>query len=207
VRLRESKKVSLALRSILGEQRTDQEEEQSEDEAWPSGQYFAPIHVKIERRTGVETTLGSQSVVYVNDTLRPPLPSGMVPLCKSWGESGNSSKVYFTMLGEFYSERPGYLHVHAPLCEEDVPRLWITDFGMVGDGGVIGIDVSGKKEACVCNRPFLWPNAVEYVSPDTVSSLWQARVSCLTQYHASMACTFITQILLCCIMFDAISVA
>jgi hypothetical protein len=166
--LRENKKVSLRLKSVLREDRTEQLQDRVEREEWPTGKHFAPIHVKIERRTGVETKLGSRSLVYVNDTAREPLPSGIVPLCETWNEQQNNNNVYFTMLGEFYSERPGYLHIHEPLTEGDVPRLWVTDFGMVGDGGLVGIDVSGRTEACICNRPFLWPNAIEYVPPDAV---------------------------------------
>jgi hypothetical protein len=166
--LRENKKVLLRLNSVLREDRATQQDRVFEKEAWPSGEHFSPIHVKIERPAGVETKLGSRSLVFVNDTARDPLPSGIVPLCESWNGPQNSSDVYFTMLGEFYSERPGYLHIHEPLSDGDVPRLWVTDFGMVGDGGLVGIDVSGRKEACVCNRPFLWPNAIEYVPPNAV---------------------------------------
>ena len=90
----------------------------------------------------------------------------MVPL-----SCNTSSQLHFTMLGEFYSERPGYLHLHPPLSKGETPRLWITDFGMVGDGGVIGIDVSGQRKACVCGASFPWPNAVEFVAKETWEGL------------------------------------
>lgn len=138
--------------------------------AWPrSKHFFPPIHVKIERELADNAQLGTRSRVFVNDTeCSARLESGAVPLKEGY-QPGDD--LHFTMLGEFYSERPGYLHMHPPLVEGDAPRLWITDFGMVGSGGVIGIDVSGERQASVCSAQMPWPNAVEFVPANTWEGL------------------------------------
>ena len=138
---------------------------------WPSGkEYFPPIHVKVERELADNAQLGTRSKVYVNDTECSGALNGSsgIPL-KVDHKPGD--ELHFTMLGEFYSERPGYLHMHPSLVDGDTSRLWITDFGMVGNGGVVGIDVTGRRQASVCSAQMPWPNAVEFVPANTWKGL------------------------------------
>ena len=128
-----------------------------------------PIHVKILRKgDSLERKFVSdytKSLVFVNDTYRCALRSGIVPLCgtDAYRDRRDDDKTLFTLLDEFRFESPGFMHLLPAIDKSDEARLWVTNFGLTIGGRVVGIDVSGQLPAKKCKAPFVWPNSVEYV--------------------------------------------
>ena len=139
-------------------------------ENWLADCNQRPIHVKILRKGDSlerkHVTDYTKSLVFVNDTYRCALRSGIVPLCgaDAYRDRRDDDRTLFTLLDEFRFESPGFMHLLPAINDRDQARLWVTNFGLTIRGHVLGIDLTGQLPARKCKAPFVWPNSVEFVA-------------------------------------------
>jgi len=150
--------------------------------AWPTLEDTCDaLHVRIV--TGIDDKTRKLQVgsdVFVNETLRRALGKGPVPLSPPiltlpsdtyLSKETAPPPPHFTILGELRLSCPSYMHLLPPVARDELQRLWVTNFGMARPGSVVGIDLTGTREARRVGADFAWPNAVEHVPEGAVPSV------------------------------------